>query len=138
MNLSAKIALSLIVSTAILDRPQIAVAGSTVSTAAAISIEFQPSGNSADFAVSPGGGFVLSNATGIRSISTAVAAGDTAFASAQTTAAGTRAVAQGLTSSTVTLNAQTLNGLTTGSTTGLTIAPNSLVVGSDLVGTTLP
>jgi hypothetical protein len=137
MNLSVKIALLSIVSTAIIDRPQIAVANPNVSTAASISIEFQPSGNNADFAVSPGGGIVLSNTTGIRSVSAAVASGDTAFASAQTTASGTSAVAQGLTSSTVTLNPQTLTGLTIGSTTGLTIAPNSLVVGSDL-GTTLP
>lgn len=137
MNFSTRITLFLIVSTAIIARPQLAVANLTVSTAASISIEFQPSGNRADFAVSPGGGIVLSNATGIRSVSAAVASGDTAFASAQTTASGTSAVAQGLTNSTVTLNPQTLTGLTINSTTGLTIVPNSLVVGSDL-GTTLP
>jgi hypothetical protein len=137
MNLLAKIALLSIVSTAILDRPQIAVANSNVSTAASISIEFLPTGNSADFAVSPGGGIVLSNATGIRSFSAAVASGDTAFASAQTTASGTSAIAQGTTNSTVTLTPQTLTGLTISPTTGVTLAPNAIVVGSEL-GSTLP
>jgi hypothetical protein len=132
MNHSIEIALSLVIGTTIIAMPKIASAGGNVSTAAAIAIEFQPTGNSANFSVSPSGGIAIDNATGIRSVSTAVASGDTAVASAQTTASGTSATARGLNNMSVTLDTQALTGVNT-----LKISPSALVIGSDL-GTTMP
>jgi hypothetical protein len=133
MNRAVKISLSLVISTTIIALPKIANAGANASTASAISIEFQPGGNVANFSVSSGGGISLSNATGIRSISTAVASGDTAVASAQTTTAGTSATARGFNNVSTTLDTQALTGVN-----NLTLAPaGTLVIGSDL-GSTMP